>query len=167
MEDERDQEVDLAVGLVERPALAQQPVEQRRGAAAGRGHVDMRIGAVADHCAGVRDHRRGHVGVVVEARYDRHPVADQGADAAQQFALAIVVMLGHHRAVQVEIDAVDFSLRRRAPARSSSIAPAHVLIGVALDIGGGRRRAPAQRHDLVTERLQPFDRTGDRDVVAA
>ncbi len=124
LEDERDQEIDLAVGLVKRPALAQQSVEQRGGAAAGRRHVDMRIGAVADHRAGVLDHRRGHVGMVVEAGHDRQPVADQRADAAQQFALAVVVVLGDHRAVQVEIDPVDFSLGAPCAARSSSIAPA-------------------------------------------
>ena len=43
----------------------------------------------------------------VEARHHRHVRADHLAHAAQDLALTVVVMLGHHRAVQVEIDAVD------------------------------------------------------------
>ncbi len=159
---QRDQEIDLAIGLVERPALAQEAVEQRGGAAAGRRHVDMRVGAVADHRARVAHHLRRHVGVVVEAGDDRDPIADESADAAQQFALAVLVMLGHHRAVQVEIDAVDRGLRGEVVEDGAG----DPLIGRALDIGGGRRRAPAQRQQVVAFRAQRLDRAGDRDVVA-
>jgi hypothetical protein len=104
---QRDQEIDLAIGLAERPFFADQPVEQFGGAAAGDRHVDMRIGAVADHRAGVPHHLRRHVGVEVEAADDRQRLADQPADAAQQLALAVLVMRRDHRAVQVEIDAVE------------------------------------------------------------
>jgi hypothetical protein len=139
----------LAVRLVERPAVLQQAVEQLGGAAAGRRHVDMRIGAVADHRTCVAHHLRGQVGVVVEAGDDRHPVPDQRADAAQQLAFAILVMLGDHRAMQVEIDAVERPSRREVVENAAS----DLLVSLALDIGGRRRRAPAQWHQVVAEPL--------------
>jgi hypothetical protein len=46
---QRDQEIELAVGLVERPAILQQPIEKPGGATASSGRIDVRIGAVADH----------------------------------------------------------------------------------------------------------------------
>ena len=42
----------------------------------------------------------------------------------------------------------------------------HLLVGVRGDVGGGRRRRPGQRHDLVAELGQPLHRAGDRDVEA-
>src|SRR6266496_5426608 len=39
------------------------------------------------------------------------------------------------------------------------------LIGLALDVRGGRRRAPAQRQQLMPPRPQGLDRAGNRDVV--
>src|SRR5262249_60188312 len=41
-----------------------------------------------------------------------------------------------------------------------------LLVGVAVDIGGRRRRAPAQRHELVPELLQSLYRARNRDVEA-
>ena len=52
-------------------------------------------------------HRACDVRVQVEARDDRHARANESADARQDFAFAIVEVLGDHCAVQVEIDAVD------------------------------------------------------------
>jgi hypothetical protein len=160
--DQRNEKIDLAVGLVEWPPVLQQAVEQSGGAAAGRRHVDMRIGAVADHRAGVAYHLRRQIGVVVEAGHDRDPVTDQGADAAQQFALAVLVMLGDHRTMQVEIDAVE----RLSRGEIFEHRAGDLLVGVALDIGGRRRRAPARRHQLVPQFLQCLNRAGDRDVEA-
>ena len=95
------------------PALGDEPQQQLRGTAAGGRHIDMRVGAVADHRTGVPHHLRGQVGVVVEAGDDRQLLPDLRPDAAQQLALAVFVVLGHHRAVQVQIDAVDRPLRRQ------------------------------------------------------
>ena len=88
-------------------AGAQHLVENARGARAGLGHVDVRIGAVGDQRVGALEHRARHVRVQVEARDDRHARADGLAHAAQDLALAVVVGLHHHRAVQVEVDAID------------------------------------------------------------
>jgi hypothetical protein len=155
-----NEEIDLPIGLVERPAVFQQAVEQLRGPAAGLRHVDMRVGAVADHCGRVPHHLRRHVRVVVEARDDRHPVADERPDAPQQLALAVLVMFGDHCAVQIEIDAVE----RTGRGEVFEHRPGHRLVGVALDIGGRRRRAPAERHKVVSQFLQCLDGAGDRDV---
>ncbi len=162
MPDQRDQEIGLAEGLVERPLLADQPVEQRRGAAAGRRHVDMRIGAVADHRGGVPYHLRRHVGVEIEAGDDRQCGTEQGADAAQQLALAILEMRRDHRAMQVEIDAVERTRGGEVLEQPRRDALIHILI----DIGRGRRRAPRQRHQLMAQPAQRADRAGDRNVVA-
>jgi hypothetical protein len=110
----------------------------------------------------VLHHLRRQIGVIVEACDDRHPVADEGAGAAQQFALAVFVMLGDHRAVQIEIDAVERPCRRQIFKDGAG----DLLVGIAIDIGGGRRRAPAQRHQLVPQFLQRLDRASDRDVEA-
>jgi hypothetical protein len=83
--------------------------------------------------------------VVVEARDDRHLVTDQRADAAQEFALAVFVMLGDRRAVQIEIDAVERRSRREVVEEGRG----DLFVGLAFDIGGGWRRAPAQGHQLV------------------
>ena len=115
--DQRDQEIELAVGAIDRPLLLEQPVEQLDRALAGHRHVDVRIGAIADQRRRQLRHLGRQVGVIVEARHDRQLVADDAADAAQQLAFAVLGVLRDHRAMQVEIDA-----RRtaRACARSSS-----------------------------------------------
>jgi hypothetical protein len=69
-------------------------------------------------------------------------------------------MLGDHRAMQVEIDAVERHMRGEVVEDITG----DLLIGVALDIRGGRRRAPAERQQLMAERLQRLDRAGDRQV---
>ena len=56
-------------------------------------------------------HLRRHVGVVVEAGDERDALADGRADPAHQLAFAILMVLGDHRPVQVEIDPVDRPLR--------------------------------------------------------
>ena len=120
----------------------------------------MRIGAVADHRTRVAYHFRCHIGVIVETRGERGALADNPTDAAHQLAFAILVVLGHHRPVQIEIDRVDRSLSLQILDDPAN----HLLVGLALDIRGGRRRAPAQWHEFVAQRLQRLYGTGDRDV---
>ena len=52
-------------------------------------------------------HFGGHVGVQIEADDERQILADHLAHPRQNFAFAVVVMFGHHRAVQVEIDGIE------------------------------------------------------------
>ena len=63
--------------------------------------VDMRIGLIAGDDLRIADHRVEDVGVHVVGDADRRVRID-GADAAQQFALAVIEPLGDHGAVQVE-----------------------------------------------------------------
>ena len=105
--------------------------DQRAPGALGRlPHVDVRIGAIAGDDRGVVDHRRRHVRVEVEPDGDRQSRRHR-ADAPQQLALAVVQVLGHHRAVQREE-------RRVAPAPDrADDRLAHVLVGGALDVARG------------------------------
>ena len=78
------------------------------GLIADLAHVDMRIGLEGDDDVGEFAHLPGDIGVRVERDGDRHGSADHGAQAAQQFAFAVLAEVGHHRAVQAEQDAVEF-----------------------------------------------------------
>jgi hypothetical protein len=141
--------IELPVGLVERTAILQQPIEKPGGTSAGFGHVDVRVGAVADHGARVTYHLGCHVGVVVEAGDERNSLPDYHTDAAHQFALSILEVLGHHRPVQIEINRIHRPLRLQI----LDDPPGYLLIGFALDIRGGWRGTPAQRYQLVPEPL--------------
>ena len=70
-------------------------------------HVGVRILLVGDQQVGALDHRRREVAVRVELGADDDAGADDGAHLLQQVALAVVVAVGDHRAVQAEQDHVD------------------------------------------------------------
>ena len=67
----------------------------------------MRIGPEDGHGGRVPHHGLGHVGVQVETDHQRHVVSNKGAHPAEQLAFAVFKMLGHHGAVQVQIDRVE------------------------------------------------------------
>ncbi len=67
----------------------------------------MRIGAIRNQRVAVLHHRLRHVGVQIEAGDDRNAISHLLADARQELALAVVEMLGHHRAMEVEVNPVD------------------------------------------------------------
>ena len=62
----------------------------------------MGVFLVADDEVGGFHHGRGQMAVRIQFRADHRVRADDLARAAQQVALAIVVAVGHHRAVQAE-----------------------------------------------------------------
>ena len=86
----------------------------------------------------VLDHRVRHVDVQVERSDDRHVRPDDGADAAQQLALGVVVAVGHHRAVQLDEDHVGAAAAIAVDQRG-----AHALERVRGDRAGGLRHAHA------------------------
>jgi hypothetical protein len=96
------------------PSVAPQLGQQRGAARAGFRAVDVRIGAVRAHRAGMLQHAAGDVGVQVEAGQQRHRGPDRRAQPLQQFAFGIVDMLGHRSAVQVEVDRVEAAAPRVA-----------------------------------------------------
>ncbi len=116
-------------------AGGEQALQQLRRARAGVGHVDVRIGAVGDQRIGALQHALRDVGMQVQAGDDRHVRAHRRTQPGQQFAFAVVVLVGHHRAVQVQIDRV-------GPLCARGV---HDLAGDALERIGGhmRRRAGA------------------------
>ena len=50
----------------------------------------------------------------IEADHQRQILADHLAHARENFAFAVVEMLGDHRAVQIEIDGIELAGRRDA-----------------------------------------------------
>jgi hypothetical protein len=101
------QEIERTHRLGKRPARSDRAFEQLRGTRARGGHVDVRIGAIGDETVRVFQHRARDIRMQVEARDDRHARTDDSADTREDLAFAVVEMLGDHRAMQVEIDAVD------------------------------------------------------------
>ena len=103
---DRDQERQLPESLCKARLGLQHQREMFCASLTRVGHIDVRIGAVRNECIRVLDHVRRHIGVQVEADHQRQFLADHLAHARQDFAFAVVEMLGHHGAVQVEIDGV-------------------------------------------------------------
>ncbi len=75
------------------------------GAAPGLAHIDVGVSAIAGDNGGVVDHDRRQVGMKIQGHGDGYPRCD-GTDTAQQLALAVVVILGHHGTMQIQHDAV-------------------------------------------------------------
>ncbi len=108
------------------------------------------------------EHRAGHVGVQVEAGDDRHAGTDNLAHARQQFALAVVEVLADHRAMQVEIDAID----RSGPVQPVDQVADDALVRVARDLRGRRCRAPDEADGAVAGGMQRVQRAGSGNVGA-
>ena len=88
---------------------------------------------------GVRHPLPGEMAVRVELRGDDDRRADDRADSLEQIALAVVVALRDHRAVQTENHAID----RQRGAQLVEDLVAQILVGLALQqtarMGQGRR----------------------------
>ncbi len=141
---DRNQERQLPERLCEFLLGAQQQREMSCGGAAGVSHIDVRIGAIGDQRVGMLDHFRCHIGMQVEADHERQVVADHLADTRDNFAFAVVEMLGHHRPVQIEINAID---RAGVPdAVDDDLGDA--LIRILGDVCRRARGTPDGRHQL-------------------
>ena len=121
----------------------------------------MRIGAIGGNEVRHRDHRGRDVGVQVERHQDRHVRTDGIAHAAQQLALAVVVVFRHHRAVQLEEDRV-----RTLAAQPVDHDPGHALEGVARDLAARHGAAPGERDHDVPGLLGRIHEIGDREIDA-
>ena len=113
--------------------------EKRAGAARRLRHVGVRIKVIAGDDRRKLDDVLIDIGVHVERDGDRHLRVD-GTNAAQELALAILHMLGDHRAVKIEHQAVEAAFRDRIRDRLGA-----GLISRALH-GSARRRARRDRH---------------------
>ena len=125
-------------------------------------HVDVRVRAIRDQDVGVFEHALRHVRVQVEARNHRDRVPHHRTYAREQLALAVVQMLGHHGAVQVQIHRVQ---RAGAADRLDD----HAGDSLECFLGDVRRRAgrrPRSRQKLMPAALHALDETRDRQVDA-
>ena len=81
--------------------------DQVGGFPAAFAEVDVGIGVAGDDDIGKLGHRVADVGVQVESDDDRAVGSEDGADAAQKIAFAVVDALDDHGAVQVQQRTVD------------------------------------------------------------
>jgi hypothetical protein len=126
-----------------RPRLAAHRLEQDfAGPLGGVVSVDMRVGAVTGHHRRVVDDRVVQVGMHVERHGDRRRGID-GANAAQQLAFTVLTAFGHHRAVQVEHDAVIAALCHGIADHAGD-----VLEGGIVDRSARRRPGGDRQHHL-------------------
>ncbi len=79
----------------------QRPGQHTPGAQAGFAHIDMGIGAITGQHRAIFHHGRVQIAVHVQGDGDGK-IGRDGADAAQQLALAVVEAFRHHGAVQVQ-----------------------------------------------------------------
>ena len=143
-------------------AALHQPVQPLRRAAAGLGHVDMRIGAEGDQQVGRIDHELRRVAVQIEADGDGNVRADDLAHPGDQLALAVVEMFGDHRAVQVEADAVE----RAGRGDAGDDLAGDALVGLAGDMGGGNRAGPQHRDHVPARSAAMIDAAGNAEIDA-
>jgi hypothetical protein len=136
---DRDQERQLPERFCKTRFRLQHQREVSCTGAAGVGHVDVGIGAVGNECVGMRHHLKRDIGMEVEADDQRQVLADDLAYAGKRFALTIVVLFGHHGAVQIEIDGVD------RPGRSDAVD--HLFHDAFEGIVGDMRRRDRGRRD--------------------
>ncbi len=96
--------------------LAAHESSQDRGRLfAALGHIDVRVGVVADQHVGELHHPRRDVGMKVESRDHRHIRTDDLSHGLQDVAVSVVVDLGDHGAMQGEEDAIERAFRPGPP----------------------------------------------------
>ena len=107
--------------------------------------IDVRIRPVADEPVGELDHLLRHVRVIVEADDDRHVRSDAGANAAQELAFEILEILGHARAMKIEVDGI----HRHLPGEHADHLAGDALERIARDHPAGAAARPHERHVFV------------------
>src|SRR5579863_4182101 len=102
---------------------------------------------------GVGDALLGEMAVRVELRRNQHVAADNDADAFEEIALAIVIALRHHGAVETENHTVD----RQGGAKLVENLIAQFLVGFALEqaAGLGPGRGPFDEREPFFARAPP------------
>ncbi|MNN02059.1 hypothetical protein D3C81_1146980 [compost metagenome] len=129
------------------------------GPFAGGGHVHVRIGAIRHPPIRQREHPFGDVGMQIQRDHDLHVRTGRGTDARQQLALAVVEVLGHHGAMQVEIDRVVRGRHHRLHDLAGD-----ALVGIGRDMRRSARSRPDHRRDGVTVPANVVDEAADRHV---
>ena len=99
--------------------------------------VGMRVFLVAHQNVGTVEHQRAQVAVQVELRTDRAFRADDRADPGQQVAFAVVVAVGHHRAMHVD----QYGVERQGRLHTGE----HLVAKGLVDRAHGRARGRGER----------------------
>ena len=132
----------------------------RRRPRPGFAHVGVGIVPVNVDQVGMRDHLRRHICVQIEADRDRQIGSDLRPDPPKQLPFPVLGMLTDHRAVQVEIDAVDLTGRRQA-LQHQGTDPLERILG---HMRRRRRGTPAQRMQVRTRLCQHADTAVDGNM---
>ena len=122
----------------------------------------MRVCAVSHQQVRHFDHQRRGIRMQVETSDQRLVGPDEIAHPAQQLALSILEMLGHHGAMQTKVDGI---IGRRVPQPVEDLASDMFERMFGHDIGR-RRGAPGQRVREVVQRFDPLHKPGYRQVLA-
>ncbi|OIQ71875.1 hypothetical protein GALL_465060 [mine drainage metagenome] len=160
---DRNQERQLPERLCQFSLCALQQRDVARRGAASVGHIDMGIGAVGNERICILNHLGRDVGMQVEADHQRQVVSNHLAHAPQDFTFAVVEMLGHHGAVQIQIHSID-------PAGILDAVhhhPGDTLIGVFRHMGRGTGGAEDCRHQFPASGFRLIDKAGQPDIDVA
>ena len=87
---------------------------------------------------GVINHGLCQIGVGIKADADGQIISGNLADAAEQFAFTIIIFFGHHRTVQIKVNAI----KLRGVGDAIRDDPCNFFIGMAGDMGAGFSGAP-------------------------
>jgi hypothetical protein len=111
----------------------------------------------------MRDHLGRDIGMEVEAHDQRQVLADDLAHARKRFAFAVVIILGHHGAVQIEIDGID------RPRRSDAVDHLFhdAFEGIVGDMRRGDRGRRDRRDQLPAIGFGRLDEAGQPDIDSA
>ena len=132
---------------------------QLRRTGTGFAHIDMRIVAIGGERGCGVAHLGADIGVKIEAGDNRRFGRQRGADAAEERPLAILKMLRHHGAVQIEIDGVGFC--------RGDVFQQHggdALERVLRHMRRGRSGTPGKRQKLMARIVGRSDKSGERQV---
>ncbi len=139
-------------------AVAQHAHEQLSRLAPALGHVDVRIGIVAQDRVGLRRAERRVIAVEIGGHEQRARRSQGGARARDHVAVGVVDAVDDHGAVQIEQHAVDGPLLRFGLAQPLKEFSLQRFVSAALDQTGRIRERPEQRNEF--ELLLP--RGGDK-----
>lgn len=107
---------------------AEDSADEAGGFGAAGALIEVRVGAVGDDGGGAVDHLLGDVGVEIERDDDGEPVAQAGAEAAEDFAIGIAVGFADGGAVEGDEKGVE---------RAHGIEGADEGVGNAFEVFGG------------------------------
>jgi hypothetical protein len=87
--------------------LFEQALQQYGSAFPCLSHVHVRIRPIRYQSVGIGQHALGYIGVEIQAGDNRHRRADHPTQPREQFSFAVVEVLTHHGAVEIQVNPVE------------------------------------------------------------